>query len=111
MLAHLLVKPTSAAEWALFSWAHRDQHDQIRQVIQELGGPNLTEYQLDPIVLDRFQDFLAANQQTHNDMNGVLQLQGNDLSQLDPANQNETDAWIWLHFKEHQDAAIRLHIG
>lgn len=111
MLAHLLTKPATDQDWALWSWAHRDQHQQIRQAIQAQGGPNLTEYALDPIVPDRFDVFLDANQQSHNDFNGILQTQGNDLSDVDPKDQNQLSAWIWLHYKEHEAAASRLQIG
>ena len=110
MLANLLAVPKTPEEWAVFSYSHRDQHTQIRQAIQAQGGGNLTEYVMDPIASDEFQTFLEANQNSHNDMNGVLHLQGNDLSQLDPRDQNQLEAWIYLHFREHQAAANALHV-
>lgn len=95
----------------MWSYAHRDQHTQARQAIQTTDGINLTEYPLDPIAFDNFQDFLNWNQRAHNDVNGVLGTQGSDLTQVDPRNENELSAWIFLHRKEHETWANILHIG
>lgn len=111
MLANLLNVPKTVEEWAVFSYAHRDQHQQIRQAIQARTGINLTEYQIDPIALDDFPTFLTANQNMHNDFNGILKTQGDDLSQLDPRDQEQLTAWVYLHFREHQAAANVLHLG
>lgn len=111
MLAYLLNAPRTSEEWSVWSYAHRDQHDQIRQAIQARTGINLTEYQLDPIILDDLPDFLNNNQRTHNDMNGVLKAQGSDLSQADLTDPNQEQAWIWLHYQEHVTAADILHLG
>ena len=111
MLAYLLNVPSTAHDWGVFSWAHRDQHKQVLQKIQIDTGTNLTEYVIDPIAFDNFQDFLAANQKYHNDANGVLGTQGSDLTQLDPSDQNQMKAWAFLHYQEHFTWANILHIG
>lgn len=111
MLAYLLNSPATAEEWSIWSRAHRDQHQQINQAIQAAYGVNLTEYPIDPIVLDDFPDFLASNQKLHNDFNGILQTQGSDLSVANLNDQNERDAWIYLHRREHETAANILHLG
>lgn len=111
MLAYLLNVPVTAHDWSVFSWPHRDQHKQVLQAIQANNGINLTEYVIDPIPFDRFQDFLAANQKFHNDANGVLGTQGSDLTQVNPSDQNQLQAWIWLHYQEHRTWADILHLG
>ena len=111
MLAYLLNVPTTPEEWAIWSRAHRDQHDQINQAIQNVYGINLTSYPIDPIALDDFPDFLNANQRLHNDFNGVLGTQGSDLTQADLTDTNQLEAWIYLHRREHENAADILHLG
>ena len=58
----------------------------------------------------RFTDFLEANSQSHIEMNSVLGVQGVDLQDVDPRNENQLIAWINLHFLEHQTAEIKLGI-
>jgi hypothetical protein len=111
VLAYLLNVPKTPQDWATWSWSHRDQHTQIRQAIQARFATNLTEYPLDPIVLDDFPDFLNWDQRAHNDFNGVLNTQGSDLTQLDPNDPGQLEAWIFLHYQEHFTAAAVLHLG
>lgn len=111
MLAYLLNAPRTPEEWSVWSYAHRDQHSQIRQAIQARYGVNLTEYTLDPIDLNAIPNFLNWNQRAHDDFNGVLGTQGSDLSQADLTDPNLEEAWSWLHYQEHFTAAQILHLG
>lgn len=111
MLAYLLNVPSTSQEWETWSWAHRDQHALVRQAIQAVNDVNLPQYPLDPIAFDNFQDFLNWNARAHNDANGVLGTQGSDLTQLDPRDQNQLSAWVYLHNEEHRTWANVLHIG
>lgn len=111
MLAHLLNVPKTPEDWAVWGYAHRDQHQEIRQAIQTRFGVVQTEYPLDPIDLSNIHGFLEWNQQTHNDMNGALNTQGSDLSEVDPKDLNQLQAWIWLHYQEHITAANILGTG
>lgn len=70
---------------------------------------NLTAYPLDPIPADTHQ-WLIWNQQTHNDMNGALGLQSSDLQDADFTKADSVKDWIYLHFLEHQTAALELGI-
>src|ERR1700683_4059733 len=111
MPAYLLNTPVSPQDWSVWSYAHRDQHKQILEAIQAKFGVNLTEYPIDPIALDDFDDFLNWNQRYHNDMNGILGTQGSDLQQANLTDPSQREAWIYLHRREHENVANILHLG
>ena len=111
MLANLLVAPQTELQWSRWSFDHRDQHNLIRQAIRNIYGVSLTEYPIDPIVLEDFSQFADWNQQMHNDFNGVLGLQSSNLQQVDIRNKAELEAWIYLHRREHEAAAFKLGIS
>lgn len=70
----------------------------------------LTEYQLDPINFNDFTTWLENNEQSHDDFNAFLKLQSSDLEEVDPKNESQMQAWINLHFREHQSAESALNI-
>lgn len=111
-LPTLLNVPRTRNEWDAWSFAHRTHHAAIRQAIyaESHTSDNLFEYQLDPIPQDQIQDWLARNQQSHDDMNQVLDLQGVDLESVDVKDPKQLAAWIYIHWQEHQSAAIALGI-
>ncbi len=113
MQAALVNTPRTPEEWALWGFAHRDHHFLIQQAIQAQAGVNLPVYLLDPIPYEdstSLDNWLASNQAAHNDMNNVLGLSGSSLDKVNLANPEETDAWIFLHRKEHEAAASVLAI-
>lgn len=71
---------------------------------------NLVEYQIYPINMDHFQDFLINNSQLHDDFNSVLELQSSDIEELDPKDKNKLQNWIWLNYKELESACEKLKI-
>jgi hypothetical protein len=107
-LADLLNVPQTELDWRLWGFAHRDQHNIVRGAIQQQYGFNLPDYPLDPIDLDRVQDFLQWNQQAHDDVNGVLQTQASDLQFVDIKNKSQLEAWIYLHRREHETWSDKL---
>lgn len=113
MLPALLNIPQSQADWHIWSFNHRDQHDLIRQAIQAKYNINLQAYQLDPIPehQDGITEWLENNQQSHDDMNGVVGLQSSDLESVDFNNQSQKEAWIFLHYNEHYSVAAALDIS
>lgn len=111
MLVSLVTAPTNASEWAVWSLAHRDSHALIRQAIQAKFGITLAEYQLDPIPFNDLTQWLDNNQQSHNDMNGVLGTQSSDLQEADFSDPAKLQAWIYLHRREHETASAILKIG
>lgn len=111
-LPDLLNVPHTKEEWDRFSFAHRDHHNLIRQAIQKQsnGADNLFEYQLDPIIPNEIQDFLSRNQQSHDDFNEILGIQGVDLEGADFKDKKQLTAWILANYQDHFNAAQALTI-
>lgn len=110
MLVALLNVPRSDPEWAIWSFAHKQSHLAIAQAIRAQGGATLAEYQLDPIPKSDFENWLARNQEAHNDMNGALGTQSSDLLEINLEDERQLVAWVYQHFLEHQTAEQRLGI-
>jgi hypothetical protein len=105
MIATLLTVPKSPAEWAIFSFAHAQVHQQIRSGLTALGY-GTGDYVLDPINLIDIPEWQERVQQAHNEMNGALGLQSNSLEGADFNDHAQTAAWIYLNWQE-DDAALR----
>lgn len=110
MLPTLLEIPKTPEEWNRWSFQNRDHHQQIRQAIQAKLGLNLPEYQLDPINGSNTTVWLQNHAQTHGDMNSALGLQSVDLLDVHFEDPKELEAWAYLHWQEHSNAAIKLGI-
>lgn len=102
--------PHTPQEWNQWAFSHRDSHDRIRAAIKAKFGISLTDFLVDPINPEDFQNFLQNNSQLHGDMNSVLGLQSGDLQDVDLSKDNQKAAWIDFHFKEHFDAEAKLDI-
>lgn len=111
MLPILLNAPKTKDEWDRFTLHHRTSHDLIRQAIRAQSGTDLPDLVLDPIALDQPKQWLQANQQLHTDMNTVLQLPSIDLEDIDVTQENQLQAWVFLHYQEHRTAEDRLGIS
>ncbi len=92
-----------------FFWNAQD-HIEINQAIQAQKGNNLFARVLDPVDTKAIDLWLELHQQTHNDVNSVLGLSGNDLSDLDFENKAKVREWINLHAQEHQAMRQALKI-
>jgi hypothetical protein len=110
MLPALENIPHSPQDWLYFAWNHRDSHDRIRAAIQTKNNITLTDYQVEPISPDDFNQFLQNNQALHADMNSVLKLQSADLQDVNLKDNNQLASWIRLHYLEHYDAEQALQI-
>lgn len=93
--------PRSEAEWSIWSFNHRISHDVIRAGIAAKGGPQLSDFQIDPIPPSAMPRWLQNNQQLHIDMNAVLGQQSVDLQDVDLADERQLIAWIAIHYEEH----------
>lgn len=110
MLDSLLQIPKTEQEWNNWSWSHRVSHTKIRDAIQAQFTTNLFEYDLDPIPLNQYDQFLRQNAQAHQDMNGVLELQGTDLEGVDFKDDQQREDWFNRHYQEHYDAQAKLKV-
>lgn len=108
MLVALLQIPKSDEDWRRFSYDNRDSHNRIRQAIQAKGGPNLTEYLMDPINPQDFGSFLEANAQSHIEMCAATGVQSADLESVDLRDEAQRAAWVYTHQFEHYMAETAL---
>jgi len=83
-----------------FFWNAQD-HIEINQAIQAQKTVNLFERVLHPVDPQAFDIWLELHQQSHNDINQVLGLNGNDLSELDFSDKSKVSEWMNLHAQEH----------
>ena len=105
-LYNLSNDPIVMSRW---SFNNADGHTRINQRIHDLFNINLTYFVLDPITAQRDQ-FLQSHQQAHNEINAVLGIVGNDLTDVNFDNPSQLRAWIFLHYQEHQQANLKLRI-
>jgi len=110
MLASLLNVPNDELAWQVWSFNNRAQNAEIRAAILKQKNVNLSEYPLDPIPFDDLTTWLAWNQQAHNDFNGVLGLQGNDLEGVNFEDAGQKQAWLYLNYQELYSASAALSI-
>lgn len=85
-------------------------HLEILEAIQKQYNVKLTEYVIDPWLDSDKDGILERHQQYHNDMDGILRIEGNDLSTVDFKKDNEVKAWIQIHYQEHLNARTTLGI-
>ena len=97
---------TSLAQF--FFWNAQD-HIEILQAIQKKTSANLVQRVLDPVDQHAIDVWLELHQQTHNDTNAALRLNGVDLSDVDFGSRDKIREWINLHAQEHQ--AMRQALG
>jgi hypothetical protein len=102
--------PKTANEWNHWSWDHRDSHTRIRAAILTQYGVNLSDYQIDPMNPNDITLFLQNNSQLHGDMNSVLGLQSADLQDVNMGDPHQLEAWIRLHWQEHNYAELKLKV-
>lgn len=110
MIAELQIVPGDAVEWERWAWHHRDHHQQIIAAIQQQTKATLPEYQVEPIPWNHFDQFVTNNEQMHIDMNQAMGMQGTELGDLDLRHTEELPQWIYSHWLEHQQIAVRLGI-
>jgi hypothetical protein len=95
------------SDWA---FVHYQDHLDIRSAIQTQNNINLEIQNINQINLQDVQGWLERHQLMHNDFNGILGLQGNDLTVVDFDNPEQRQVWLWLNFREHFDARAALKI-
>lgn len=111
MLPVLLEVPRNADDWTRWAFHNQEQINLLMDAIREQYGVNLTGYILFPINTDSPDQWLFNNQAAHNDINGVLGLQGHNVQDLDFSDPAATTAWINLNYQEIYDASIFLGVS
>lgn len=111
-LAHIIYPPPTRGglqEWLLQHYFH---HLAIIGGVQTKFNISLPVRMIYPLQNAEDQAqlnvFLEEHQTMHNDMDGILNIAGNDLSEVDFKDKKQLDAFMWLNFSEHRDAATNL---
>lgn len=102
--------PTDEISSKYFSFANADEHFHIAAAIQGKFGIPQVFYILDPIPVSDHTEWLWRHQVMHDNMNLVLGIAGNDLTQVDFKDEQQREAWAWLHAQEHAKATDMLGI-
>lgn len=110
-LAQILFPPPT--EQGLNEWMfhHVQHHRAIISAARASRGAVLAEQMIFPYSPRDKDNWLELHQDMHNDMNGLLGISGNDLSEVDFGNRKQREAWHSLHYFEHLAAATSLGLG
>lgn len=103
--------PADDVELEEWTFVHMANHRDIIQAIRRQTGIELVEYVLDPLNLTAFEDWVYQHQIMHQQFNGVLGIQGFDLTEVNFADKSTLASWIQLNGNEHYQACNALGIG
>ena len=114
-LADLANVPNSQQDLAIWASLHMVHHRDILRRVREVYKIQLDEYSLDPLIIDpagfdNVGSWGYQHQIMHNQMDAVLQIAGNDLTEVNWTDQGERAEWIFLNFVEHQQAGAKLGV-
>jgi hypothetical protein len=101
-LASIENVPSSDQSLNEWSFSHQAHHRDVARRIYELHSLALPEYVIDPMNVNDLGLFGYQHQALHNDVNFVLGVSGNDLSEVNWHDPGEREGWIFLNFSEHQ---------
>ena len=110
-LPYIYTKPESDDDWKAWAWNHASNHYDILQAAFVSKGQNLNQYILDPLDKNNLGTWLYQHQDTHNQINKLLGLQGNDLLNLDWRDPDQFSEWLRLNGDEHVRINTALGIG
>lgn len=85
-----------------FSFSNMDQHIIVTNAISAQKEIRIPLYPLDPMPFFDMGVWLRNHQQWHNNINGILGVNGFDLTSVDFNNQEEAESWTRNHASEHQ---------
>jgi len=108
--AWLLNVPRTENDWNVWSQAHRQSHDAIRQAIQAQKNVFTMDYPLEPIDFREIKGWLQRNSQTHIEQTGAVGLQSHDIQDVDFQDEAAKVSWVSIHFQEHFDLEQALGI-
>lgn len=109
-LAALLYPPPTPSGWTEWVYQNLTHHQAVINAARDTGKGSLILYQIWPWNPHAAQDWLLQHQSQHDDMNTLYGVNGSDLSTLNFDDKREVDAWLQLHFYEHQDVAARCGV-
>ena len=108
MLAYPPPTPHGQEEWL---FANYQSHQSIIYGVNQLKKVILPLYQIYPVSPHDLTVWLDQHAQQHSDMNQILGLPSNDLTDVDLTDDNQRTAFYFLHLQEHRDALSVLGMG
>jgi hypothetical protein len=102
--------PRTPEQWNEFAFANFDSHNKIAQAIYRKYTILIPTYPLDPIPWFDFQTWARNHQQSHDQQDGILNIQGSDFTSGDLSREDELANFIRLHGTEHQLAEAMLGV-
>lgn len=111
MLAELLNTPAGHEEQMRWSFNNNDEHLKIANAIFNKYGVNLPPYILDPMPALNSPDIATwaeQHQSAHSAFDAILNIAGNDLTDVDFTKQDQVESWLRIHFDEHNQAQMLL---
>jgi hypothetical protein len=109
-LADILYRPKTPQQQRDWDWSHNQVHLLVRLQIQAQHKVNLPIYPIEPVNWEQPKSWLKLHAAFHDDANGVLKTEANDLETVDWADPEQRDAWIEIHYQEHRNWAGLLKI-
>jgi hypothetical protein len=111
-LANLLNLPVTPELINAFSFANQDSHQKIAAAILKKFDKTVPLYPLDPIppTQEGLLDWGLNHQAAHSAQNDILNIQGQDISEVNFENEEQLASWIQEHFVEHYLAETQLGV-
>jgi hypothetical protein len=109
-LANILYPPPTKSGLEEFAFANYQHHQLTTSALFRSRGVQVATFNIYPLVRASAEVWLQQHQQWHNAMNSVLHTSGVDLSGVDFNNKEQFDAWIFIHFNEHNNWARLLGV-
>ena len=100
-LANLFRPAPGDDGWQEFWFNNWIDHQDIQQAIQAQLSVNQEIYIINPWLDSDAAAILQRHQQFHNDMDGALGINGEDLSSIDFKNQRAIEEWVFQHYQDH----------
>lgn len=100
-LANLFRPAPGADGWQEFWFNNWIDHQDIQQAIQKQLSVNQDIYIINPWLDADAAAILQRHQQFHNDMDGALGINGEDLSSIDFKNERAIEEWVFAHYQDH----------
>ena len=100
-LANLFRPAPGDDGWQEFWFNNWIDHQDIQQAIQAQLSVNQEIYIINPWLDSDASAILQRHQQFHNDMDGAVGINGEDLSSIDFKNQRAIEEWVFQHYQDH----------
>ena len=110
MIQVLLNTPRNPAEWSEWSFHNYLSHLDIDTALQKQKQVTVQSQIIYPIPWDDLYDWLARHQLLHNAEVGPLGLQNYDFQSVDLTDPRQAEAFVWLHWLDHQSKQQALGI-